>query len=252
LTDEGGGGKQMSKKRKLKKGVMESTGETRSTQVKLQLAPDEVLKEMPAYQQARKLFLVAISGCLFLITISVLLRINVPDLGTVALFFNILAYLLLGAAIFIWLGRIRPLKKSIAASFAKDAAIGDIGQDAVSGAKAKQAASVSTSEVELVEDRPGLFGQLMNSIAGKDPSTNVPKPREYLRYRVIWRLLLLAAGALVLIAWFSVSLYRETPIPLILLFSAYIPLIAAVIIYRQKLRPLKAKWEATNSAHQDE
>lgn len=245
----------MSKKRKTKKAAVQSTGENQSVEATPRLTSDEILKGMPAYQQARKLLVTAICGCLLLITISVLLRINVPDLATVALFFNILAYLLLGAVIFIWLGRIRPLKKLVEASCAKDAAAKTAEtaeREAISDANLEPAATTLTSEVKLVEDKPGLFGQLMNSLAGKDPNTNIPKPREYLRYRAIWRLLLLAAGALVLIAWFSVSLYRETPIPLILLFSAYIPIIAAITIYRRKLRPLKAEWEATNAARQDE
>jgi hypothetical protein len=220
----------------------------------------KLLEQAPLYQQLRKLLSLAVVGCIVAVAISVLIRINLPDFGALALFFNILAYLLVGVALFIWLGRLRPLRKQAAAAAsacsedaakASDAA-GDAGgrdgggveggvegsgrSGAEAGVEGSGRSGAEAGVEDLREDKPGLLGQLVNSIAGREPNANTAKPREYLRYRRIWRLLLLGGAVLVLLAWLSIGMFEGTPVALLVLLSAYIPIVAAIIIYRRKLR----------------
>ncbi|MDR2492817.1 MAG: hypothetical protein LBD25_05105 [Coriobacteriales bacterium] len=143
-------------------------------------------------------------GCLIATSLAVLLRINAPGLGPLALFCNILGYLLLGVALFVWLARVRPLR-----------------------------GRASRRE----QDR--LAGLSKTLAHGRRKSVGGGSP-EYQRYRRRWRLCLVVGGLVIVVAYLSLGFFEgPSVVPLVLLAASYLPLGAAVYLYRRHLKPLK-------------
>jgi hypothetical protein len=214
---------------------------------------EDLLKDMPAYRQNQRLLLFASVACLLSISLSFLLRVNLPSLGTVALFFNMLAYLLLGAVGFIWLRRIRPLRKKAkmlereqeqqAAQTEAQSILSEIAE----GNPQHMAKSGSDAQTPGLNQKPNLATHVGNALSGNSPHSKLPKSSEYLRYRMIWRLLLIGAGLIIITAYMIYSSQSgPAPLPLVILIMAYIPLGAAIFIYSRKLKPLKREWEEIN------
>ncbi|MDR0499625.1 MAG: hypothetical protein LBG97_00040 [Coriobacteriales bacterium] len=193
------------------------------------LTADDILEYMEGYQLVKMMTRVAIIGCIISVSGALLLRFNVSGYDLVPLFLNILSYVFAGAALFLWLARLRPMRKQ-------------------ARMQAEQHfAGLSEQEKKAVRRDAGLTDDTaVNKAIGSSNANakQVTGSPEYLRYRRIWRVMLVAAAAFVVGATFSLNAFPDSPaIAITMQMLALIPIATAVYLYRAKLKPLKEEWQ---------
>jgi hypothetical protein len=194
----------------------------------------DLLAGMPGYTSYLKVTKIALAGCVACIAAALLLRINMPGLEPLALFLNMLSYVLVGSALFLWLVRLRPLRKR-AASLAEE-------QNALLREQIPSGCTAPAPVTGTSSGKASLFCWPKKDNGPKN--TRIPQSPEYLRYRLRWRILLMAAAVLIIGANMALSLFEGSGgVALVIQVSAFIPLAGAVYVYQQHLRPLKREWE---------
>jgi hypothetical protein len=210
----------------------------------------DFLEDMPSYRTYSKFVRYSLIGCMSCIAASVLLRMNFEGFDEVALFLNVLAYVLVGVMLFTWMSHLRPMQKKARlaaqefnsqnlATASGNQVAGDTADQAEGSTGGVESSQGDASSTALNPSRPSLFERLLTPPS----SSSLPRSPEYLRYRLVWRVLLAVAAVLIIVASATLRVFGgPAGLALTIQIAALIPVAGAIYIYRAHLRPLKQDW----------